>query len=625
MAVWVLLGVISLGILAGTLTPAVEWQRAKGRVWCVLCDEGSAADAIGNTVLFLPFGFVLALAGSRSSRTVPLAVLFSIGVELSQFVIPGRDPNLGDVLFNSAGATLGWVLARTPPGRAFGRLIVRVVRLGIVPPAAFRPWLTLGSAAAVSGLMLVTCLLLMREYPDGAYFADGRALDSSSGPLHLGGNPRQRDFYVGVLDDVRIFRRARSAEEIRTDMTVAGADSAVAGGLVAAYDFERDSEAVVADASGHGHDGVASDAVHVEGRFGKGLQFRGRAEDLVSIPSARDLNLTGDLTLEAWVFPTSRQHNWGNVLRKEDDGYFLSAGSSAGSLRAATGGSFGGRIDTLYAAALLPLHTWSHLAMTYDGTVLALYINGRQTSSIQRWSAVPVLAASVGSSRLDETGSEARIDLRSELLRGGPIRLRFGEGPPSGALAPVLRIRDERRRNVLVIATESSDLVLRSRLVATRFGLLTPAIRLRSILEPQSSRAGGVSVFLDKSRYCVASADRSWCGVGPTVASGWALFIDSVAASPWLERLYGTAWIVLLFIVPGACAYRLVPTVIAVALMGTALVGLPGWVGLASVRTPLVITAILAFAAGWSLRQLVHQKLGHPESGRNGRQKGPEK
>jgi hypothetical protein len=100
--------------------------------------------------------------------------------------------------------------------------------------------------------------------------------------------------------------------------------------------------------------------------------------------------------------------------------------------------------------------------------------------------------------------------------------------------------------------------------------------------------------------------------MGATVAEGWALFIDSVAPPRWLERSYSVAWIVLLFIVPGACAYRLAPTLTAVALMGSALVGLPGWLGLASVPTPLVLTAILAFAAGWSLRLLVQQELGLP-------------
>jgi hypothetical protein len=613
-ALSILICVILLGTLAATLTPAPEWQRAKGRLWCVLCDEGSAADAIGNTLLFVPFGFVLGLRGVGGGRTVPSAAALSVIVELSQFAIPGRDPNVGDVIFNTAGATLGWMTARTAPGLAFGRQIVRALALVVVPPAALRAWLTLGSAATVSGLMVVTCLLLIRDYPEGSYLADRGALDSTSGPLHLGGNPDDRDFFLGVVDEVKVFSRARTAEEIRggmgTPLRLSSADRRATHGLVAAYDFDHDARGAVVDMSGHGHDGVASYAVHVDGKFGKGLKFIGRSGDVVSIPSARDLNFTSDLTIEAWVFPTRPQRGWGNVLHKDGDAYFLSAGSDAGSLRAAAGGSFAGQIESLYDAALLPLHVWSHLAMTYDGGTLVFYVNGEPTAMLHRWSSARLLEASVGSSRIDATGTENEAALRSNLLNGRPIRLRLERSAP-GPLAPVVRIRDGRNRSILVIATESTDLVLRPRVLAARLGLKSPEFRIHSVLGPPQSGEVTVNISLDVNRHCVGVDGRSWCGVGPSVASGWAFFVDSAAAPWWLERLYAAVWMTLLFIVPGFYACRFGPALVAVVSLGLSVFAVPELMRLSPVTPPLLIVAVTAFAGGWGVRVLIHRKIGY--------------
>src|SRR5262249_48254963 len=47
----------------------------------------------------------------------------------------------------------------------------------------------------------------------------------------------------------------------------------------------------------------------------------------------------------------------------------------------AGGGTFGGTGATLRGTAVLATNTWSHTAVTYDGAMLRLYVNGVQVSN----------------------------------------------------------------------------------------------------------------------------------------------------------------------------------------------------------------------------------------------------
>jgi VCBS repeat-containing protein len=166
-------------------------------------------------------------------------------------------------------------------------------------------------------------------------------------------------------------------------LTITGASTAQ--GLVAAYSFDAGSGASVTDASGNGHTGTISGATwSPQGKFGSALTFDG-SNDWVSIADAPDLDLSTGMTLEAWVFPTVTPTTWTTVLMKEQSGdlvYTLYAGSPTNrpmvwfntSSSDSTAHGFAG-------PAALPLNVWSHLAGTYDGTTLRLYVNGTLVAS----------------------------------------------------------------------------------------------------------------------------------------------------------------------------------------------------------------------------------------------------
>jgi hypothetical protein len=102
---------------------------------------------------------------------------------------------------------------------------------------------------------------------------------------------------------------------------------------------------------------------------------------LVTIPNAAALQLTTAMTLEAWVNPAKVTSAWRDVIYKGNDNYYLE-GTSPTKSTPLVGGTFGGGNTNLYGTAALTPKTWAHLAATYDGSTLRVYVNGTLASSV---------------------------------------------------------------------------------------------------------------------------------------------------------------------------------------------------------------------------------------------------
>ena len=159
-------------------------------------------------------------------------------------------------------------------------------------------------------------------------------------------------------------------------LILAGLSSAqdLTEGLVGWWKFDEGSGAVAADSSGNGNDGTLHGPVEwtTDGKIGGAMAFTG-PYNYVLVPDAPSLNPTNGITIAAWINPSWTGNN--RILQKSTEG-------SDNQYRLLKEGGNNTRvhfppIPRFEATGIIPpAGEWSHLAATYDGSSLKVYIDG---------------------------------------------------------------------------------------------------------------------------------------------------------------------------------------------------------------------------------------------------------
>ena len=238
-----------------------------------------------------------------------------------------------------------------------------------------------GSSCTPSGSSNINDTITLAAGGSVTYLASATIASSATGAVQ---NTATVTPPAGVSDPNSANNTATDGTALRTGGGLCGSDP----NLVACYQLDEGAGNVFLDGVQNTvyNDGLTADAPSwVTGKVGQALNFNGTTQ-YGYIPDEASLDVTTAVTLAAWIRPSGTAAATQRVIAKTNmgstDGYELSL-SSGGKVFVRFNQVTSGDTYRINSTTSYPLNNtaWMHVAATYGGGYIRLYINGVQEGS----------------------------------------------------------------------------------------------------------------------------------------------------------------------------------------------------------------------------------------------------
>ncbi len=187
-------------------------------------------------------------------------------------------------------------------------------------------------------------------------------------------------YFDGQIDDVRIYDYALNTQEVRS---LSSNDK-----LVLRLSLDQDSgDAQVWDSVTNSNIGTLTNMDEytdwVSGKFDNALDFDG-SDDYVVIPDDPTWDITDEITVTAWIYPTSVSGVQTIIGKNYYFSWELGLLGNNININAREGGTYYSHI--LSTGGGVQINTWNHIAWTYDSSTgeNIAYVNGEEVESVTK-------------------------------------------------------------------------------------------------------------------------------------------------------------------------------------------------------------------------------------------------
>ncbi|ODS37277.1 hypothetical protein BEH94_04455 [Candidatus Altiarchaeales archaeon WOR_SM1_SCG] len=224
-----------------------------------------------------------------------------------------------------------------------------------------------------------------RLYIDGSLVATSSggvsSINSPKDNLRVGYEDSGPSPLNGTIDEVKIYNRALTADEIKVNY-----NKIKGNGLVAYWSFDDISRNIAPDEAGNNDGIIHGNPNEVNGTSGKALEFDG-VDDYVDCGNGASLNNFNQITVEAWIKLSDT--NSRDMIAEKHTSWWVDGTTAGWWFARETDNKLTFLVVSsneryTHSTINVPTGSFVHVVGTYDGTNTKVYINGVDNTGSQQ-------------------------------------------------------------------------------------------------------------------------------------------------------------------------------------------------------------------------------------------------